>query len=108
MLELVLCDEGVKIAIRQGQREAILIIAKDREVEFPLTKANLAAILDGETIQFSHRGIFCKLSRSEDKIHIVYAWKGAHNSADCPVSKIQALLATMAPGKSWSESQPAI
>lgn len=92
MQEVVLCDGNLKIAIRANRNQAILSIANGEEIQFPMSKSNLHAILDGETIQFSHQGIFCKLSRSADDIKVVYAWKGVHDSSKCPASELENLV----------------
>jgi hypothetical protein len=92
MSEVVLCDGVVKITIQPNHRGAVLSITQEDELRFPLTRSNLAAILDGETIQFSHKGVFCKLSRSSDDIRIVFAWRGAHDSAICPAADVEHLF----------------
>ena len=92
MDEVVLSDGSVKVSIRATDNGVILSIVGDDELRFPLRKSNLAAILDGETIQFSHRGIFCKLTRQDDLIRVVYAWHGRHDSSTCTVSDIEQLL----------------
>ena len=97
MREVVLCDDGVKITLHSNHHDAVLSIKKDGEVRFPLTRGNLAAILDGETIQFSHKGIFCKLSRRSENIRVVFAWKGTHDTALCPVADLEKLYEQLVP-----------
>src|SRR5689334_21372638 len=95
MKEVVLCDGNLRIAIRANRKNAVLSIANDEEIQFPLSNSNLHAILGGETIQFSHQGIFCKLTRSDDEIKVVYAWKGVHDSSTCPASELEDLVAML-------------
>lgn len=95
MAEVVLCDGTVKISIRPDQKAATLCIAKGDEFLFPMSRKNIKDIIDGETLQFSVKGIFCKLSRQFDQIRIVYAWQGAHDSSACPVNLIEDLLTSL-------------
>ena len=89
MDQVILCEGAVGVAIYSDGYKAELSISAEDEVRFPLTTHYLAQILGGETIQFSHKGIFCKLTRNEDKISIVYAWKGVHDSAECDASLLE-------------------
>ncbi len=83
MEQVILCEGSVGVAIYSDGYKAELSISADEEVRFPLTMHYLAQILAGETIQFSHKGIFCKLTRDGDKVLIVFAWKGVDDSAEC-------------------------
>ena len=83
MEQVILCQGAVGVAIYSDCHRAELSISQQDELRFPLTAQNLAQILAGETIQFSHKGIFCKLTRYGDKISIVFAWRGVHDSAEC-------------------------
>ena len=91
MEQVVLYDGEVRITLEPNHRDAVLTISREDELCFPISKANLAGILEGETMQFSHKGIFCKLARNSDDVRVVFAWKGVHDSALCPASELERL-----------------
>ena len=92
MEELLLSDGLVRVTLKPDNNQAVLCISKEDDVCFPVTKHNLSSILEGETIQFAVKGIFCKLARFSDDIRVVYAWKGLHNSALFPAEQLACLL----------------
>jgi len=95
MRQIMLCDGPVTVQIEARGNGAVLKMTNEEHVEFSLAKRNLDAVLDGETIQISRAGIFCRLTRREDGIHVSFAWKSHHESVTCEVSHFQSLVDTL-------------
>jgi len=95
MERVVLCDGDLKVAIFSDGHRAELCVSRDAELRFPLTKHHLTQILQGETIQFSQKGIFCKLTRDGKTVRLAFAYKGVHESSECDVELLQKLLERM-------------
>lgn len=70
----------------------ILSLDNSDQVEFALSQSNIKAVLAGETIQVSHRGIFCKLTRSGSIIHVYFAWKTRHEHVTCSADDLELLV----------------
>jgi hypothetical protein len=95
MRHIVLCDGPVKVELEAHGPRAILSVTNSETVRFSVSRANLQAVVDGETIQISHRGIFCKLNRQGDIIRVVFAWKAMHEYSTCKAADFEALVASM-------------
>jgi hypothetical protein len=92
MRHLVLCDGPIKVELEANGKGAILRMENNDHVEFSLARRNLQAILDGETIQVSKSGVFCRLTRDEDQILVSFAWKRHHESVHCSVDAFETLV----------------
>jgi len=92
MRHVVLCDGPVKVQVEANGRGAILSLTGEESVTFSLTKGNIQAIYEGETIQVSHRGVFCRLTRIDQDIHVYFAFKTVHEHATCSAKEWQKLL----------------
>ena len=75
----------------------LLQLENSEQVTFALSRSNIQAILDGETIQVSHKGIFCKMSRVASVIHVYFAWKTRHEHVTCSANELEALIADLEP-----------
>jgi hypothetical protein len=92
MSRIVLSDGQVKVELRTEGNRVLLELDNSEQVTFALSRSNIQAILDGETIQVSHRGIFCKMSRIASIIHVYFAWKTRHEHVTCSAGDLEALI----------------
>jgi hypothetical protein len=92
MRQVVLCDGPIKVEIEAIGSRFVLSVTNDETIRFAVARAHLEQVLQGETIQISHRGVFCKLTRFGENIQVVFAWKTRHELSTCPVAELEALL----------------
>jgi len=92
MSRVVLSEGQVKVELRTEGNRVLLALDNSEQVTFVLSRSNIRAILEGETIQVSHRGIFCKMSRIMSVIHVYFAWKTRHEHVTCSAGDLDALL----------------
>ena len=104
MEQVILCEGAATVAINSDGRRTVLSISNDEELLFPLSKHHLREILDGHTIQFSQKGVFCRLTRNDEEISIVYAWKGVHEHAICDTAKVEAFYCHLEANESAAAS----
>ena len=92
MNRILLSDGQVKVELITEGNRILLQLENSEKVTFALSRSNIQAILDGETIQVSHRGIFCKMSRIATIIHVYFAWKTRHEHVTCSADDLEHLI----------------
>ena len=85
----------MKVELRTEGHRVVLTLDNSEQVTFALSRSNIQAILDGETIQVSHKGIFCKMTRVDSAIQVYFAWKTRHEHVSCSAGELEMLIAGM-------------
>ena len=95
MDKVILSAGPIKVSIERNSHDASLVMDHGQELRFLLSRGVLTAVVNGETVQFSHRGIFCKLAREDDQVNATYAWNGVPELATCDVRDLELLLSSI-------------
>ncbi len=95
MNRIVLNDGQVRVELRAEGNRILLELDNSEQVTFALSRCHIQAVLDGETIQVSHRGIFCKLSRVGSVIHVYFAWKTRHEHVTCTAGDLESVISAL-------------
>lgn len=99
MNSIVLCEGPVRVELHVDGSRVMLTLENSEQVGFSLSRSNIQAILDGETIQVSHKGIFCKMTRIMSVIHVYFAWKTRHEHVTCSANDLESLIAQVSEKK---------
>ena len=95
MDKVILSHGPIKVSIEREHDRAALVMETEKQMRFALAYAVLVAIIAGETVQFSHRGIYCKLTREDSQINATYSWNGVPESASCDAYDLEQLLSSL-------------
>lgn len=95
MRQLVLHEGTVSIELVNDGRLIYLNLRNSEHVQFILSRSTLEGVLRGETVQISHRGVFCKMTRSSDSVSMLFAWKTRHEHASFQISDLETFLEPM-------------